>query len=240
MWSQSTSQRQVHVPFDRFTSVLFSIDLLTIFFSAFHIERFNESELIEAERSHLQRESLVRHLYDSEEDYLRSLQEIQSCYQQPLLHNLEHPDAGKKTLLGAGGAIGKPVATKEEIEVLFGNLDQLVAFHEGIRTMLEGRSKIWGPSQIMSDLLLSVVRTSSPLHVLMLPCFIAAPYICLMIYLKLTLKFFFRFSLLLCAVPNNNRFQGSRSTVRTLRTFMRLSSFWTESQGHPNIKSLWR
>ncbi|KAG0043173.1 hypothetical protein BGZ83_011754 [Gryganskiella cystojenkinii] len=119
-------------------------------------DRFNESQLIEAERCHLERESLVRHLYDSEEDYLRSLQEIQSCYQQPLLRNLQHPEA-KKGLLGTGGSSGKPVATKEEIETLFGNLDQLVEFHEGIRTMLEARSKIWGPTQIMSDLLLQVI-----------------------------------------------------------------------------------
>jgi hypothetical protein len=125
---------------------------------------------MEAEISHLQRESLVRHLYDSEEDYLRSLQEIQSCYQQPLLHNLQHPDASKKTLLGASAG-AKPVATKEEIDTLFGNLDQLVVFHEGIRTMLEGRSKIWGPTQIMSDLLLQVVCFTPLMHRCFLCCY---------------------------------------------------------------------
>ncbi|KAF9354422.1 hypothetical protein BGX26_007745 [Mortierella sp. AD094] len=118
-------------------------------------DRFNESQVIEAERTHLQRESYVRHLYDSEEDYLRSLQEIQSCYQKPLLLNLQCSETKKTGLLGSSGI--KPVATKQEIDTLFGNLDQLVEFHEEIRSLLEQRSKIWGPTQIMSDLLISVI-----------------------------------------------------------------------------------
>ncbi|KAF9907570.1 hypothetical protein EC991_010782 [Linnemannia zychae] len=119
-------------------------------------ERFNESQVIEAERTHQQRESIVRHLYDSEEDYLRSLQDIHSCYKKPLLLNLQAAESSKKTgLLGTSGV--KAVATKEEIDALFGNLDQLIEFHEDIRSLLEGRSKIWGPTQIMSDLLLTVI-----------------------------------------------------------------------------------
>ncbi|KAF9132249.1 hypothetical protein BGW39_000501 [Mortierella sp. 14UC] len=119
-------------------------------------ERFNESQVIEAERTHQQRESIVRHLYDSEEDYLRSLQDIHSCYKKPLLLNLQAAEASKKTgLLGTSGV--KAIATKEEIDALFGNLDQLIEFHEEIRSLLEGRSKIWGPTQIMSDLLLGVI-----------------------------------------------------------------------------------
>ncbi|KAF9111163.1 hypothetical protein BGX27_005323 [Mortierella sp. AM989] len=118
-------------------------------------DRFNESQLIEAERIHLERESLVRHLYDSEEDYLRSLQEIQSCYQKPLLLSLQNCEIKKTGILGTSSA--KPVATKQEIETLFGNMNQLVEFHEEIRFMLEQRSKIWGPTQIMSDLLISVI-----------------------------------------------------------------------------------
>ncbi|KAF9195690.1 hypothetical protein BGZ50_003860 [Haplosporangium sp. Z 11] len=117
-------------------------------------ERFNETQLMEAERTHLQRESLVRHLYDSEEDYLRSLQEIQTCYQKPFLLNLQSAENSKKSSLLGGS---KAVATKQEIDTLFGNLDQLISFHEDIRSLLEARSKIWGPTQIMSDLLLSVI-----------------------------------------------------------------------------------
>ncbi|KAF9915728.1 hypothetical protein FBU30_001779 [Linnemannia zychae] len=120
-------------------------------------ERYNESQVIEAERTHQQRESLVRHLYDSEEDYLRSLQDIHSCYKKPLLTNLQAAESSKKTgILGTSSGT-KAVATKEEIEALFGNLDQLIEFHEDIRSLLEGRSKIWGPTQIMSDLLISVI-----------------------------------------------------------------------------------
>ncbi|KAK3846051.1 MAG: Dbl homology domain-containing protein [Linnemannia gamsii] len=120
-------------------------------------ERFNESQVIEAERTHQQRESIVRHLYDSEEDYLRSLQDIHTCYKKPLLLNLQAAEASKKTgLLGTSSGV-KAVATKEEIDALFGNLDQLIEFHEDIRSLLEGRSKIWGPTQIMSDLLLTVI-----------------------------------------------------------------------------------
>ncbi|KAG0214921.1 hypothetical protein BGX28_001127 [Mortierella sp. GBA30] len=118
-------------------------------------DRFNESQLMEAERTHLQRESLVRHLYDSEEDYLRSLQSIQTCYQNRFLLDLQNAENPKKTGLLSSSV--KAVATKQEIETLFGNLDQLVSFHENIRFLLEQRSKIWGPTQIMSDLLLSVI-----------------------------------------------------------------------------------
>lgn len=238
MWSQFS--RPIHY----LTGPFFFLRLLTIFFSArFIIERFNESQLIEAERCHLQRESLVRHLYDSEEDYLRSLQEIQSCYQQPLLHNLQHPDTAKKTLLGAAGA-GKSVATKEEIETLFGNLDQLIAFHEDIRTMLEDRSKIWGPTQIMSDLLLHVVCVPlSPAPLFISSCHFRSEQMFDDIFevnLEVFLLLLLSFSFVVMFRSQNNRFQGSRSIVRTLRTFMRLSLFWTESQGHPNIKSSWR
>ncbi|KAG0077972.1 hypothetical protein BGZ90_006177 [Linnemannia elongata] len=120
-------------------------------------ERYNESQVIEAERTHQQRESLVRHLYDSEEDYLRSLQDIYSCYKKPLLANLNAAESSRKTgILGSSSGV-KAVASKEEIDALFGNLDQLIEFHEDIRSLLEGRSKIWGPTQIMSDLLLSVI-----------------------------------------------------------------------------------
>ncbi|KAF9140451.1 hypothetical protein BGX30_006502 [Mortierella sp. GBA39] len=119
-------------------------------------ERYNESQVIEAERTHQQRESLVRHLYDSEEDYVRSLQDIYSCYKKPLLANLNAAESSRKTsILGTSGV--KAVASKEEIDALFGNLDQLIEFHEDIRSLLEGRSKIWGPTQIMSDLLLTVI-----------------------------------------------------------------------------------
>ncbi|KAF9435252.1 hypothetical protein BGZ76_006629 [Entomortierella beljakovae] len=118
-------------------------------------ERYNESLVIEAERNHLQRESLVRHLYDSEDEYLRSLREIQLCYQKPLLDSLQNSDSKKSSLLGSSN--NKPVATKQEIDILFGNLDQLVGFHEEVRKSLEERSKIWGPTQIMSDLLISVI-----------------------------------------------------------------------------------
>ncbi|KAF9936685.1 hypothetical protein BGZ65_002162 [Modicella reniformis] len=118
-------------------------------------ERFNESQLIEAERTHMQRESLVRHLYDSEEDYLRSLHEIQTCYQKPMLLNLQNAENPKKTGLLSSSL--KPVATKQEIEMLFGNLDQLIEFHEETKSLLEERSKIWGPTQIMSDLLIKVI-----------------------------------------------------------------------------------
>ncbi|KAF9208063.1 hypothetical protein BGZ49_009928 [Haplosporangium sp. Z 27] len=113
-----------------------------------------ESQLIEAEKIHLQRESLVRHLYDSEEDYLRSLRDIQSCYQKPFLLSLQGSESKKTGLLGSSI---KPVATKEEIETLFGNLEQLLELHEDMRSLLEQRSKIWGPTQIMSDLFISVI-----------------------------------------------------------------------------------
>lgn len=133
------------------------IPFLLILFVHFITERYNESQVIEAERTHQQRESLVRHLYDSEEDYLRSLQDIYSCYKKPLLANLNAAESSRKTgILGSSSGV-KAVASKEEIDALFGNLDQLIEFHEDIRSLLEGRSKIWGPTQIMSDLLLSVV-----------------------------------------------------------------------------------
>ncbi|KAF9080977.1 hypothetical protein BGX23_001433 [Mortierella sp. AD031] len=120
-------------------------------------ERYNESQVIEAERTHQQRESFVRHLYDSEEDYLRSLQDIHTCYKKPLLLNLQAAESSRKTgLLGTSSGV-KAVATKEEIDALFGNLDQLIEFHEEIRSLLERRSKIWGPTQIMSDLLINVI-----------------------------------------------------------------------------------
>lgn len=82
-----------------------------------------------------------------------------------MLLNAQHPDTGSgisaskmSSLLGGSASVNsKAVATRTEIETLFGNLDQLIEFHEEIRSMLEARSKIWGPTQIMSDLLLAVI-----------------------------------------------------------------------------------
>jgi len=111
---------------------------------------------MEAERTHLQRESVVRHFYESEDDFLRSLRSIQSCYQQPLLLNLHNAENPKKTGLLSSSST-KAVATKQEIDTLFGNLDQLVEFHEEVQLMLSERSKIWCPSQIISDVLINFV-----------------------------------------------------------------------------------
>ncbi|KAK3829058.1 MAG: Dbl homology domain-containing protein [Benniella sp.] len=122
----------------------------------FYVERFNESQLMEAERTHLQRESVVRHFYESEDDYLRSLRDIQSCYQKPLLLNLHNAENPKKTGLLSSSST-KAVATKQEIDTLFGNLDQLVEFHEEVQLMLLERSKIWCPSQIISDVLINFI-----------------------------------------------------------------------------------
>ncbi|KAG0238743.1 hypothetical protein BGW42_002609 [Actinomortierella wolfii] len=120
-------------------------------------DQFNQAELMEAERNHLQRESLIRHLYDSEEDYIRTLIDMGRFYRQPMLLLIQQADHKKGTLSFGSGSTPKPIATKEEVQTLFGNLDELIRFHEGFRDALESRAKIWGPNQIISDILMEVI-----------------------------------------------------------------------------------
>ncbi|KAF9968967.1 hypothetical protein BGZ73_008959, partial [Actinomortierella ambigua] len=120
-------------------------------------DQFNQAELMEAERVHLQRESLIRHLYDSEEDYIRTLTDIARYYRQPMQLLVQQAEQRKGTLSFGSSSALKPVATKEEIQTLFGNLDELIRFHEGFRDALESRAKIWGPNQIISDLFMEVI-----------------------------------------------------------------------------------
>ncbi|KAF9162675.1 hypothetical protein DFQ26_003359 [Actinomortierella ambigua] len=120
-------------------------------------DQFNQAELMEAERIHLQRESLIRHLYDSEEDYIRTLTDLARFYRQPMLLLVQQAEQKKGTLSFGSGSAPKPIASKEEIQTLFGNLDELIRFHEGFRDALESRAKIWGPNQIISDLFMEVI-----------------------------------------------------------------------------------
>ncbi|KAF9351613.1 hypothetical protein BGX34_000457 [Mortierella sp. NVP85] len=127
--------------------------------NGFALDAFDMSEslaIVDDLLGYFGEEDLVNDGLEGADDYLRSLRDIQSCYQKPLLLNLHNAENPKRTgLLGSSST--KAVATKQEIDTLFGNLDQLVELHMEVQLMLSERSKIWCPSQIMSDVLINFI-----------------------------------------------------------------------------------
>ncbi|KAI9276047.1 Dbl homology domain-containing protein [Sporodiniella umbellata] len=93
------------------------------------------------------REGLIKELYQTEKDYVKNVLEIlQTAYLSPLRKN------AKQTSFGFLG-IKKQPCTERELSWLFGNIESLLELHHSILTSLEERLSIWGPTQIMSDVI---------------------------------------------------------------------------------------
>ncbi|KAL1926986.1 hypothetical protein VTP01DRAFT_5316 [Rhizomucor pusillus] len=100
--------------------------------------------LIDHEYIHRNRESIIQQLHASEQAYLESLNLIMGVFLQPL-----RKDAKQSAFSFLG--MKKMVCTEREIRWLFGNFDEIHQVHKEILDSLERRLRIWGPTQIMSD-----------------------------------------------------------------------------------------
>ncbi|KAG1453312.1 hypothetical protein G6F46_003823 [Rhizopus delemar] len=109
----------------------------------------DDAVFVDQEIVYQRRELLIQELYHTEKDYVKNvLQALQNVYILPLRKNTKQSSF---SFLG----MKKPPCTEREIFWLFGNLEELLEVHKSILNDLEERFSIWGPTQIMSDIILT-------------------------------------------------------------------------------------
>ncbi|KAG0740560.1 hypothetical protein G6F57_006658 [Rhizopus arrhizus] len=103
-----------------------------------------DETLLDHEYMHRNREMVVNTLIKSETSYSNSL----------LLVKQSFLDVLKNTKQSTFGFLGmkKTICTEREYRWLFANYEELVEFHQDNLKRLNERMKIWGPSQIISDI----------------------------------------------------------------------------------------
>ncbi|KAL1916848.1 uncharacterized protein VTP21DRAFT_5552 [Calcarisporiella thermophila] len=97
-------------------------------------------EFIDAELNHRKRESAAREIFQSERSYVAGLCKIRDIFLVPLT-------ARTKTT-----HMGRAILMPEEVQAIFGNLEQIVELHEQMLKELSEREKIWGPTQLVGDI----------------------------------------------------------------------------------------
>ncbi|KAI7856591.1 Dbl homology domain-containing protein [Circinella umbellata] len=100
--------------------------------------------LIDHEMVHRRRETLVHQLLTSEQAYFESLQVVSNVFIEPL-----KKDAKQSSFSFLG--MKKMICTERETRWLFGNFEEILHVHHEILISLEERLRIWGPTQIISD-----------------------------------------------------------------------------------------
>ncbi|KAL7319753.1 hypothetical protein PS15m_002851 [Mucor circinelloides] len=131
------------------TSNSSAIDFLSNSFEEFDIVDTLDFEdvddgLIDHENMHRSREVLIDGLFKSEEAYTESLELVMRIFLQPLRKDATHTSFN---FLG----MKKMVCTEREFRWLFGNFEELVHMHRLTLKSLQERLRIWGPTQILSD-----------------------------------------------------------------------------------------
>ncbi|KAI8380067.1 Dbl homology domain-containing protein [Blakeslea trispora] len=103
-----------------------------------------DDNLLDQENIHRGRETLIESLLTSEQAYVESLELVMRMFLTPLRKDTNHSSF---SFLG----MKKMVCTEREFRWLFGNFEELVLAHRMILNSLEERLRIWGPTQILSD-----------------------------------------------------------------------------------------
>ncbi|GAA5810915.1 hypothetical protein MFLAVUS_004343 [Mucor flavus] len=102
--------------------------------------------IIDHEYMHRSREAIIEQLLDSEKAYVESLELVMKYFLLPL-----RKDAKQSSFNFLG--MKKMVCTEREFRWLFGNFEEVMTTHRLILQSLEERLRIWGPTQILSDVL---------------------------------------------------------------------------------------
>ncbi|KAI8985148.1 Dbl homology domain-containing protein [Pilobolus umbonatus] len=102
--------------------------------------------LIDQEMIHRYREKIIRELYDEEKKYVDTLDFLVHSIIIPLRNNIEQPTFN---FLG----LKKAPCTQQELKWLFCNLDDIHQLHQKIIVSFHERLTIWGPTQIISDVM---------------------------------------------------------------------------------------
>ncbi|KAI9499278.1 Dbl homology domain-containing protein [Zychaea mexicana] len=95
-------------------------------------EDVDDMGLIDRELSHRNREALVQQLYNFEQDYLESLDQLVSLFMQPLRKYAQQPSSN---FIG----MKKIICTEHEIQRLFGNVENILETQREILSTLDLR-----------------------------------------------------------------------------------------------------
>ncbi|GAB5588655.1 Ras protein-specific guanine nucleotide-releasing factor [Umbelopsis nana] len=106
----------------------------------------SEPDEIANESRHRERELLLYDMYQSEAQYIMDLVVARDAYINPLRKQI--PAQTSHGLLS-----GRIVCTDQELRLLFNNLEQILELHREYLAKLEDRFRIWGPTQLISDVL---------------------------------------------------------------------------------------
>ncbi|KAI8144713.1 Dbl homology domain-containing protein [Fennellomyces sp. T-0311] len=109
-----------------------------------HYEDVDDMGLIDCELLHQNREALIRNLYNAEQAYLDSLNQLVTLFMQPLRKDAQQPSSN---FIG----MKKIICTEQEIQRLFGNIEDILEVQREIVATLDLRLRMWGPTQIISD-----------------------------------------------------------------------------------------
>ncbi|KAL9559631.1 hypothetical protein MBANPS3_000337 [Mucor bainieri] len=105
-----------------------------------------DDTLLDQEMTHQQRESIIQELLATEKQYLETLNIVLNSYILPL-----RKSSSKSSFNFLG--MKKLPCTEREMRWLFGNFEDIQAVHTDILSSLEERLSIWGPTQIISDVI---------------------------------------------------------------------------------------
>ncbi|KAI9021685.1 Dbl homology domain-containing protein [Phycomyces nitens] len=108
------------------------------------------------------RQSVVQRLLDSEAEYNAKLKVALDRFKMPLQalsrRQSSNQHGSATTLAFLATSIAKPSLLRlQDIETLFGNLDEIYTSSSDLIQSLEERFCIWGPTQLLSDILLSMI-----------------------------------------------------------------------------------
>ncbi|KAI8069280.1 Dbl homology domain-containing protein [Gongronella butleri] len=126
------------------------IDELYDFFS--HEEVEDDVQVFEmSEKQFRKRQALVQKLFDSESDYVNRLHVCRNTFQRPILKHFS---------LTANQRVASNVTlTRQDIEMFFMPMERLYRAHELFLEKLSQRFQIWGPTQLLSDVLLQLLES---------------------------------------------------------------------------------
>ncbi|KAI9253262.1 Dbl homology domain-containing protein [Helicostylum pulchrum] len=101
--------------------------------------------IVDQELMYQYRQAIINQVYEGEKQYLETLSTIIDTYLTPLRKSL------KTTSFNFLG-IKKAPCTEKEIGWLFNNVEDIYKLHLGNLSMFSERLNIWGPTQIISDI----------------------------------------------------------------------------------------
>ncbi|CAJ0758379.1 12681_t:CDS:2 [Entrophospora sp. SA101] len=119
---------------------------------------YNNQNQEEYNVANRKREAAVKEIVTTEKTYVEGLRKLVSVFLVPLREDYQK-SMSRNVLLTVNK---NPMATLEDITLLFGNIEQLLALHEQLLKNLEERYYNWNPKQLISDIFLQINCQSKP------------------------------------------------------------------------------